>query len=904
MKKKPLHKAYAAIEDTMMVAVRAMVTPRAEKLISEVREALSRDDFAEARRLVDTFTIRPAIDAQLPKLKELAVSAMLFGASRHKPVHEVSHVLTNQIPFFVDQAVTQLCTGIEYGGTLRIKAAALLIISDAEEKRDAQRKQSALLKHNPYHDEEGKFTTADNAVTATYVASYSGKKGTYDTRFFKVTDEELKDDDGTVVGTKQKLISIREIVDQVPAKEEEGIIFRGMSEAEYTTAMKDGQIKSAGLYNIGDDQKGLTYYSTNPDEAASYSANFAPKAHKPTFGKPAYVVAVKRPGDDSIKKVKGTAESEIGVKTAIPTSDIVGVYRGNVIDEGIVGVWLNWEKVDLKKFDPDQPRAPAGTANGGQWVKQTELQSFKEWSGGAPVIEHFATSDYKGGPAVFEAFHGTTHPDIEEVDTNSDKSTGEGFLGAGFYTTTSVDDASENYARVGPDLESRIERAMEEMTDPFYSDDYVRDETMRDWLASDEKFQDNQGVEYSAQEWVADREDLPKDFDYDDLTDDQKNSIAQSFGEKAIRFAAHESMKGKSDGLMMPVYVKVEKPFDFRPSGLQLTIDQETNDDGDFVGEPTGSGIQFIEALRSVGSEWNLDTSDVESYIFENPDGASAYDIWNKVYSVGHEFYDPDGKSAGPGAFMQAVAREAGYDGFVMDADQAFKHMAGMESGEVLHVMPFNPNQVKSSIGNSGAFSRTDNNITKGELQTTAVKKIDMTAEEIGAALSAAVMNGTRMLADVASNVTTSRLASYGFLVEAQRDGVQAYMISAILDDRTCPVCAELDGTVFEMGVSPALSRLEQSLHTDDPNDLRVLAPWPAQDKESVKELERATTDDLQALGYDAPPFHPYCRCILVAVNDQELGELPPTPEPSNDNIVELPEERETIPTRVPVNDN
>jgi hypothetical protein len=63
--KKPLHQAYNAIEDTMMAAVAATVTPRSEKLISGVRQALVRDDFAEAHRLVDTFTLTPAIARHL-----------------------------------------------------------------------------------------------------------------------------------------------------------------------------------------------------------------------------------------------------------------------------------------------------------------------------------------------------------------------------------------------------------------------------------------------------------------------------------------------------------------------------------------------------------------------------------------------------------------------------------------------------------------------------------------------------------------------------------------------------------------------------------------------------------------------------------------------------------------------
>jgi hypothetical protein len=247
--------------------------------------------------------------------------------------------------------------------------------------------------------------------------------------------------------------------------------------------------------------------------------------------------------------------------------------------------------------------------------------------------------------------------------------------------------------------------------------------------------------------------------------------------------------------------------------------------------------------------------------------------------------WSPDGVKKTKAAFRDHLEQQ-GYDGIVIrnsDTDGSVDRDDWVA---------FHPNQIKSALGNSGKFDPKQSDITKSALQSIAVKKIDMSAEEIGAALSAAVMNNTTMLADVASNVATSRLASYGFLAEAQYDSVGGYQISAILDDRTCPVCLTMDGTVFDGGVGLALTRLERSLATDDPNDLKLLAPWPNQDKESVKELNDSTPDDLHDLGYDAPPFHPYCRCILVPIGDAEAS-YTTTPEALDTSEV-LPEESDS----------
>jgi hypothetical protein len=83
--------------------------------------------------------------------------------------------------------------------------------------------------------------------------------------------------------------------------------------------------------NIGNEQKGLTYFTTRPESAASYSNSFAMAKNKPTHQKPAYIVSIKRPHPSRIKHVEGTGEHEVGVSGDISADDIVAVHRGAVI---------------------------------------------------------------------------------------------------------------------------------------------------------------------------------------------------------------------------------------------------------------------------------------------------------------------------------------------------------------------------------------------------------------------------------------------------------------------------------------------------------------------------------------------------------------------------------------------
>lgn len=106
------------------------------------------------------------------------------------------------------------------------------------------------------------------------------------------------------------------------------IIYRGMRAEEYEKFLQTGEIVSTGKYNIGPDQKGLTYWATDPATAASYANSFAPWPHKATFEKPAYVVATKLPKET--RKVSGTGENEVGVARAVTKDEIIGVWRGDV----------------------------------------------------------------------------------------------------------------------------------------------------------------------------------------------------------------------------------------------------------------------------------------------------------------------------------------------------------------------------------------------------------------------------------------------------------------------------------------------------------------------------------------------------------------------------------------------
>ena len=114
----------------------------------------------------------------------------------------------------------------------------------------------------------------------------------------------------------------------LPKQGEPGIIYRGMSYEEYQSSMAAGEFKSIGGYNIGEEEKGLTYFSSEPSQAASYAHGFAPWPYIAVPGKPAVIVAVADPGGHIVASSRPT---ELGINKPIPTSELRAVYFGDAI---------------------------------------------------------------------------------------------------------------------------------------------------------------------------------------------------------------------------------------------------------------------------------------------------------------------------------------------------------------------------------------------------------------------------------------------------------------------------------------------------------------------------------------------------------------------------------------------
>lgn len=142
------------------------------------------------------------------------------------------------------------------------------------------------------------------------------------------------------------------------------------------------------------------------------------------------------------------------------------------------------------------------------------------------------------------------------------------------------------------------------------------------------------------------------------------------------------------------------------------------------------------------------------------------------------------------------------------------------------------------------------------------------------------------------SALHTSRLSTWGFVAEAEVLGVTRYKLETQLDNRTSPFCRHV-ATGREFEVKNARRKVNEVLSVEDDEQLREVQPWPDQDAASIAEYAAMSDEELVQRGLHIPPFHPWCRTILVRA---DTGEEVPTPDEGEDQVVPPDEATSVLP--------
>jgi diguanylate cyclase (GGDEF)-like protein len=343
----------------------------------------------------------------------------------------------------------------------------------------------------------------------------------------------------------------------------------------------------------------------------------------------------------------------------------------------------------------------------------TSNPNFASWFAGSKVV------DENGDP--LEVYHGTTH-DFDQFSTVYTNP--ENYFGVGFYFTDSISDVNNNYLGDGPDITSRIENTAERFDDDAIAD-YISE---RDNIDLDEA-----------------------EFKMAELNTEERQKI--------LRDIAKAELGIEHEGAIMPVFLKMTNPVEVTPKGGTVLVMEMDNDyyrdiakdevdeadytdDGELNEERynealeerttdifyddtfpkfTGNAAGIYDALRDASYEVGMDGALVvdkfrEEYGYDVRLTANKLVEWLKSLPERQDAQDPESGAYAGDEMVRSVFERMGFDGIIMDADDAFgigrvqrsfngygSAMRGVSNTK--HYIAFHPEQIKSSIGNTGEYS-------------------------------------------------------------------------------------------------------------------------------------------------------------------------------------------------------
>lgn len=186
-----------------------------------------------------------------------------------------------------------------------------------EEKRKAFRYLNLFL--TKYSSEVLKYANSRYKFILSDIIGSSGIEVIYKFKIIPNREGNLNErGDKTLYASPKK--AMEEIV-PIP-----GLIYRGMSFEEYTNMKLSGLIASKGSYNIGEGQKGLTFFSISPQTAMSYANGFAPWQYAATHNKPGVVIGVDEQGCLTDKDNIHIGSGECAFDKPMPISKIKKTY--------------------------------------------------------------------------------------------------------------------------------------------------------------------------------------------------------------------------------------------------------------------------------------------------------------------------------------------------------------------------------------------------------------------------------------------------------------------------------------------------------------------------------------------------------------------------------------------------
>lgn len=366
------------------------------------------------------------------------------------------------------------------------------------------------------------------------------------------------------------------------------------------------------------------------------------------------------------------------------------------------------------------------------------VDNFIKWFGESKVVDEY------GLPKM--VYHGTLS-DFSVFDLR--KTNPESHYGQGFYTSDNIDDINSNYgSEAGPDLKAKIAQ-IEDMIDN-YADDYIRDYDL-----PEDYFESPENRESFAKKRMADMVNInnegfimplylkmEKPMVIEEATFDNTVSfggidpLLKKLKDHSVYSAIAYDIEGFVDqqvgGIDEETTIHIDELIEFINENYEyadLEKQQKNNlikvcknffnkhdDSVEVTVKLNGEMNKFKEAVLEYMDETEMrSTSNFEQVLAEefpfDSQEVSVKDILeNDALKmlfcdeyIGEQNSVFDTNSVTWKSVFANAIRKMGYDGIIMNAEEHFKNMKNIE--DTTHYIVFEPNQIKSAIGNNGSYS-------------------------------------------------------------------------------------------------------------------------------------------------------------------------------------------------------
>lgn len=346
--------------------------------------------------------------------------------------------------------------------------------------------------------------------------------------------------------------------------------------------------------------------------------------------------------------------------------------------------------------------------------KENLNYNFHKWMEGNKVF------DNDGLPIiVFRGGLGNDYPSI-----NPDKLEADCYCGKGFYTTNSLDDVHENYVNINKDKNYQTdEKSYFESKDINAKFLRIRKkiENSLETFEDNDLFTASDIEELIGLESAIDIDLLQESEVFKNLLGDKIHELeADDFGVVDIRNLANllaENAIMKQMGSIKPFYVKMEKPCYYTKDSNQTLITPTSSETID--SENSESKNLYIEIKNRVLNKCKNEDEKKEALkIFKELelfsmlgeiDDLPIIELFQKIRNTDLST-EYNMNSVKIKDYFNETIPEL-FDGIVLDANLAnedWGNIGGIDK-DTKHYIVFNPNNVKSALGNNGEYSLENN---------------------------------------------------------------------------------------------------------------------------------------------------------------------------------------------------